>query len=68
MLVILQKIHKIMIQNLVYNLCESLVENIDGVAGIGKKTSPTPITYFLLTDSQNNILVDSENYQLTVQS
>ena len=30
-------------------------------------SAPTPITY-LLTDSQNNLLVDSENYQLTVQS
>lgn len=33
-----------MVQDLVHNLCESLMENIDGVAGIGKKT-PTPITY-----------------------
>lgn len=33
-----------MIQDLVHNLCESLVENIDGVAGVGKK-KPTPITY-----------------------
>lgn len=55
-----------MVQDLSYNLCESLVENIDGVAGIGKKT-PTPITY-ILTDSENNLLVDSENYQLTVQN
>ena len=55
-----------MVQDLVHNLCESLVVNIDGVAGIGKK-KPTPITYFL-TDSENNLLVDSENYQLTVQS
>lgn len=29
---------------------------------------PTPITYLLLTDSENNLLVDSENYQLTVQN
>jgi hypothetical protein len=57
-----------MVQDLVHNLCESLVENIDGVAGNGKKTPPTPITYYLLTDSENNLLVDSENYQLTVQS
>ena len=28
---------------------------------------PVPITC-ILTDSENNILVDSENYQLTVQS
>jgi hypothetical protein len=34
-----------MVQDLVHNLCESLVENIDGVAGVGKKTPPTPITY-----------------------
>lgn len=34
-----------MVHDLVHNLCESLVENIDGVAGIGKKTPPTPITY-----------------------
>lgn len=32
-----------MVQDLVHNLCESLVENIDGVAGTGDK--PTPITY-----------------------
>jgi hypothetical protein len=56
-----------MVQDLVHNLCESLVENIDGVAGVSKKTPPTPITY-LLTDSENYILVDNENYQLTVQS
>jgi len=43
MLVILQKIHKIMIQNLVYNLCESFTENIGGMIGVGKK--PTPIIY-----------------------
>lgn len=34
-----------MVQDLSYNLCESLVENIGGVAGVGKKTPPTPITY-----------------------
>jgi hypothetical protein len=34
-----------MVQDLVHNLCESLVENIGGVADIGKKTPPTPITY-----------------------
>lgn len=34
-----------MVQDLSYNLCESLVENIDGVADIGKKTPPTPIVY-----------------------
>lgn len=34
-----------MVQDLSYNLCESLVENIDGVAGIDKKTPPTPIIY-----------------------
>lgn len=33
-----------MVQDLSYNLCESLVENIDGVAGIGKKTSPLILT------------------------
>ena len=32
-----------MVQDLVHNLCESLVENIDGVAGMGE--TPTPITY-----------------------
>lgn len=34
-----------MVQDLSYNLCESLVENIGGVAGIDKKIPPTPITY-----------------------
>lgn len=34
-----------MVRDLVHNLCESLVVNIDGVAGVGKKTPPTPITY-----------------------
>lgn len=34
-----------MVQNLSYNLCESLVENIGGVAGSGKRTPPVPITY-----------------------
>ena len=34
-----------MVRDIVHNLCESLVENIGGVAGIGKKTPPTPITY-----------------------
>ena len=36
-----------MVQDLSYNLCESLVENIGGVAGIGKKTPvpPQPIIY-----------------------
>lgn len=34
-----------MVQDLSYNLCESLVENIGGVADIGKKTPPTPIAY-----------------------
>ena len=34
-----------MVQDLSYNLCESLVENIGGVTGIGKKTPPTPVTY-----------------------
>ena len=34
-----------MIQDLSYNLCESLVENIEGVADVGKKTPPTPIVY-----------------------
>lgn len=34
-----------MVQDLSHNLCESLVENIDGVAGIGKHTPPTPIVF-----------------------
>ena len=34
-----------MVQDLVHNLCDSLVENIGGVAGVSKKTPPTPITY-----------------------
>lgn len=34
-----------MVQDLVHNLCESLVENIGGVAGVGKKTPSPPITY-----------------------
>ena len=34
-----------MLQDLSYNLCESLVENIDRVAGVSKKTPPIPITY-----------------------
>lgn len=32
-----------MVQDLSYNLCESLVENIDRVAGVGKKTPPPPV-------------------------
>ena len=34
-----------MVQDLVHNLCDSLVENIGGVAGVSKKTPPTPIIY-----------------------
>ena len=34
-----------MVQDLVHNLCESLVENIGGVAGVGKNTPPAPIIY-----------------------
>lgn len=34
-----------MVQDLVHNLCESLVENIGGVSGVGKNTPPTPIVY-----------------------
>ena len=34
-----------MVQDLVHNLCESLVENIGGVVGIGKNTPPPPVTY-----------------------
>jgi hypothetical protein len=33
----------------------------------GGVPAPPPVIY-LLTDSENNILVDSGNYQLTVQS
>lgn len=49
-----------MVQDLVHNLCESLVENIDGVAGIGKKTPPTPITYL----TQWKIVGNSEVHTL----
>ena len=48
-----------MVQDLSYNLCESLVENIDGVAGIGKHT-PTPITYL----TQWKIVGNSEVHTL----
>lgn len=48
-----------MVQDLVHNLCESLVENIDGVAGIGKKTPP-PITYL----TQWKIVGNSEVHTL----
>ena len=54
-----------MVQNLVYNLCESFVKNIDGIADITKNTPLIPIIYFL-TDNENNVLIDSENYQLIV--
>lgn len=56
-----------MVRNLVYNLYESLVENIDGIADISNNTLLIPIIYFL-TDNENNILVDSENYQLIVRN
>lgn len=29
-----------MVQNLIYNLCESFVKNIDGIASITKNTPP----------------------------
>ena len=29
-----------MVQNLIYNLCESFVKNIDGIASITKNTLP----------------------------
>ena len=34
-----------MVHNLVHNLCESLMENIGGIADTGKRTPPIPITY-----------------------
>lgn len=34
-----------MVQDIVHNLCESLVTNIGGVADTGKRTPPVPITY-----------------------
>ena len=45
-----------MVQDLTHNLCESLVENIGGVASVSKKTPPTPITYL----TQWKIVGDSE--------
>ena len=34
-----------MVQDLSYNLCESLVENIGGVAGVDKKNPPQPVIF-----------------------
>lgn len=51
-----------MVQDLSYNLCESLVENIDGVAGVGKKTPPTPITYLTQWKIVGNSDVHTDPY------
>lgn len=53
---------------MVINLVEDLITHLYEGGPMYSKVSPTPPVTFLLTDSENNILVDSENYQLTVQS
>lgn len=46
---------------------KAIAINGNKYSAIVEETYVKPITY-ILTDSENNILVDSENYQLTVQN
>lgn len=52
-----------MVQDLSYNLCESLVENIGGVADTGKNNEKSEP----LSDSENVPLYDYNDIRLTAR-